>query len=191
MAVLSCVFWGASHAKTSFTTDSPNCISAQLVQGRFAVGFVSQRGDSSFFVTTSKYDSSESSWSERRDGHFCGFPVPPSGIAVEPKGLNVHASSQGLSWTCPYWLMTTIWSISLLRLRRSLQFNLREFLIVMLCLAAAFSLVELRIALPMAIFLNLATAWLLVRGAYAAVRGNVTLRQPSPNCTEVVDKDHV
>jgi hypothetical protein len=76
--------------------------------------------------------------------------------------------------------MTAIWVISLLRLRRNTQFNLREFLIVMLCVAAAFTLIELRIALPVALFLNLATAALLLRAIYASIRQVApALHQPS------------
>jgi len=76
--------------------------------------------------------------------------------------------------------MTMIWVISLLKLRRNTQFSLREFLIAMSCVAAAFTLIELRIALPVALFLNLATAALLIRAIYASARQVApALHQPS------------
>lgn len=85
--------------------------------------------------------------------------------------------------------MSMIWIISLLKMRRNTQFNLREVLIVMSCIAATFTLIELRIALPVAIFLNLSTAAILIRAIYASVRHvDPVLNHPSRQI-EAADKD--
>jgi hypothetical protein len=162
LAIMACIFMVTSRHIVRLEPDFPNCISIRLVSGGVSAGFVSIHGLSTAFVGKSYNDDDSSPWSERRDGHFCGFLVPPYGFAVEPPGFNIHLSTDAISWTCPYWLMVVVWGAVFFRGRSSLRFSLADLFLLTAVVALVWATIRLEIALPIAILLNLATALLLV-----------------------------
>jgi hypothetical protein len=169
VAGLAGVFWWTSFG-SYLGYDFPNCVAARWGGELFAVGSVSQRGRSSVFVVVNDPYGGDPYWTERRDGHFCGFPVPPYGMAVEPTGFNVHLGPNAVSWTCPYWLMVAAWLTAFFHTRRQWRFTLSDALAGMTAFAVALAAIQLRMALIITTFLNLVTAGLIIYCLISALR---------------------
>ena len=167
LTILSCVFWFTSWPFVSVGADFPNCISARWVNGGIAVGCLSHQRLSSFFVTRNFEAGSPNVWSERRDGHFCGFPIPPStNSAAPPQGFNIHLGRDAIAWDCPYLLMAAIWLTVFIRSRPTIRFSLSELLSATTVVAIVGALIHWRMALLCTVPLNLVTAAMVIYLAF-------------------------
>ena len=179
MAGLSCVFWFTSWPNIPYVTelvgygplprDFPNCVSARADNSILAVGHLSHNRISSLFITTEELEPGRADWSERADGHFCGFNIPPYLYLNQPDGFGVHVSSRTIGWDCPYWLMAALWTLLLLKTRTQLRFRLLDLFLATTLVAAAITLIRLRLALVLTVFLNASTVLLLAYLAYSSI----------------------
>lgn len=173
MAAMSGVFWVTSWPPALLTTsdkDFPNCVSARYDFGGFGWGSLSHRRLSCLFVSFEEMHYGVTGWSERANGHFCGFSVPPMQVLDGPKGFNLHLGPDALGWNCPYWWMATIWIVFFVATRRRIQFQTVDLLWITGLLAVLFAAIRLRIALIPILWLNISTLVLLVLVFIAAAR---------------------
>jgi hypothetical protein len=190
MVSQACLFWRPGFGPW-LPDEYPTTFSGLYRNGEFYAGSVSHGGRNSVFVTAERYAGNsvgfeyESSWLERRDGHFCGFVVHPSGF--QPPGFRLYLGWGVLSWTCPYWLMTAAWLLAFYRTRGAFRFNLRDALAITGLTAISLGLIHLQVALVATTLLNLATAallaWFVIRSIARALW--VTTRAESLNPVEV------
>lgn len=164
MVAASGVFWITSWPLLPLGNDFPNCVSVRWDNGLFAVGCLSHHGLSSTFVTL---DSAEwlpaLIWSERADGHFCGFPISPSREPTNPpNGFNVHVGREAIGWDCPYLLMGFLWLAVFFRSGALTRYRLIDMFAVMSVVSVLATLIRLRLAMLGVIPLNLLTAMLVV-----------------------------
>lgn len=142
--------------------DFPNCVAGRWDTSVFAVGHLSHNRISSLFITVEELQPDRATWSERADGHYCGFSIPPYLYADRPRGFGIHATSQTLGWDCPYWMMALFWFTIFLKTRGRFQFQLRDLFLAMTVLAVALSLIQLKLVLIGTAILNLATLRMLL-----------------------------
>jgi hypothetical protein len=166
LAVLSATFWYTSWPSYLSIPEFPNCISARWNDSAFAIGFVSHDRVSCMFITTHYLEDGPWTWSERSDGHFCGFHVPASPLTSPPRMIGLSLGFEEIAWICPYWLMTALWSVVAWKGRYGLRFGMGDFLAVMTCLAVLFAMIQLHVALLLAAPLNLVTALMFLVLAY-------------------------
>jgi len=169
MAVLSCVFWFTSWPPHPVSIEFPNCVSARLDSQSLAIGCLSHNRSSSLFLTTQNLDPGYAVWSERPDGHFCGFPIPPREYPGQPSGLNIHLGLDTIGWDCPYWLMIILWSAVFFKSRSRNQYCLRDIFLSVTVLAIVLTLIRLKLALLLVVLLNISTVLLLVLLAISSV----------------------
>jgi hypothetical protein len=144
--------------------------------GAVAVGFLSHRGLSCFFVTEDQNGIEPARWSERSDGHFCGFRVPPAEIYAPPYSISFAFGPDTIAWGLPYWLMTALWGVVYVRGARLTRFRIADVFAVMTVVAITIGLIQCRIALLGAVPLNLLTAALVATLALRGVRSLFTER---------------
>jgi hypothetical protein len=170
----SCVLWSVSWSLIPISRNLPNCISARWGRGDFCTGFLSFKGTSSFFVADDTFNQPEFEWSERDDGHFCGFRVPPSeGYAGASTGLYAHFSHDMIAWGFPYWLMTLTWATVFARLTTSFRVSLMDLFLVTTTVAIVTGLCRAELGIFAALPLNLLTAALAATISLRAVRSLV------------------
>lgn len=178
MASLAGVFWLTSWPPHWLPVDDdfPNCVSACWDSDFFAVGCVSIRRTCSIFATHQEFEfesRGNTGWDERHDGHFCGFPIPPtspSATCSNPSGFNLHLSLETVGWSVPYWMMFALWALILVKTRRSLQYNVRDILGIMLIIALTFAMFRLRVALLGILLLNFSTFLLFLHFLTSTIR---------------------
>lgn len=171
MVLLSLVFWCTSAPPISFGKDFPNCVSARWENPVFVTGALSVNGKNCLFVDTRGYrEGRKPSWTERPDGHFCGFSVPPYERGVEPRGLTIMATSSGLAVHLPYWLITLLWAGTFAKYFHRWQFRVGDLLLLMTGSAAIALAIKTRHMLPYVVFINIATALLLLLLAILSIR---------------------
>jgi hypothetical protein len=159
----SAMLWMASRSFFRVDEDSPNCISARCRIGGAVLGALSHAGQSTLFVTRDVSTFVAPSWSERADGHFCGFSIPPKGYADNPPdGLTLNISASTLAWTCPYWLICVVWATAWLKSSPSMQLRLIDLFAATTWIAVLLMLVNCRLGLLAVVPLNLATAIFLI-----------------------------
>lgn len=177
----SAMLWIASLSFFPVDEDSPNCISARCRIGGAVLGALSHAGQSTLFVTRDVSTFVDPSWSERADGHFCGFSIPPKGYADNPPdGLTLNASASTLAWTCPYWLICVVWATAWLKSSPSWQVRLIDFFAAMTWFAVLLMLVNCRLGLLAVVPLNLATAIFLATIAVQMTAARLRQRSVSP-----------
>lgn len=176
------MLWMASRSCFRIDADSPNCVSARCQFGSAVLGALSHYGQSTLFITKESPHSVEPSWSERRDGHFCGFPIPPKGYPDNPPdGLTLNVSASTFAWTCPYWLICIVWATVWLRSSPNLQVRLIDLFAAMTWIAVLLMLINCRLALLAVVPLNLATAIFLAAIAVQMIAAR--LRQKPTSIT--------
>jgi hypothetical protein len=178
MAALSCLFWFTSWPSIPYVTDFdgyyalmedfPNCVSARKDNVIFGVGHLSHNRMSSLFLTRQGLEPGESSWEERPDGHFCGFFFPPHGT-FQPSGFSIHLSSLTVGWDCPYWLMIVIWTAMFVKTRTQFRFRILDLFLATTVIAVVITLIRIRQALWLTVFLNVSTVALLCYLAFSAL----------------------
>lgn len=175
MAGLSLLFWFTSWPSIPYVTefdayyelmeDFPNCVSARSDNLIFGVGHLSHNRMSSLFLTREWLEPGKAVWSERSDGHFCGFEIPPYNFGYQPTGFAIRMSSQTFGWDCPYWLMALLWTAMYWKTRMSSRFRFRfrllDLFIATTVIAVAIALIRMKSALIVTAFLNTATLLLL------------------------------
>lgn len=156
--------------------DFPNCVAACWDDEFFAAGCVSIRKTCSIFLTNQDYcfqDRNYTGWYELRDGHFCGFPIPPISrdpSGPNPHGLTFHVSLETLAWSVPYWLLVVVWLLVFGKTATSTRFNLRDLLGAMALVALLMTMFRLRIAFLGILLLNFSTLLLLIHFVTSAIR---------------------
>jgi hypothetical protein len=182
MVSQACLFWWTGSGRWR-PNEYPTTFSGLWRNGDFYAGSVSHGGRNSVFVTGEPYAGNdvdfeyESRWSERVDGHFCGFIVHPNGY--QPPGFRLYLGWGALSWTCPYWLMTAAWLIAFTKTRGAFRFSLRDALTIMGLTAISLGLIHLQVALVATTLLNLATATLLAWFVLASVTRALLALKPA------------
>ncbi|TWT85805.1 hypothetical protein Pla123a_06120 [Posidoniimonas polymericola] len=181
---LSCLFWftswpwiplmGALWGIEVVPEDFPNCVSARVQAGPIGVGCLSNQRNSTFFVAAGKDEfigtcAGSAVWSERADGHFCGFSIPPYGFGHQPAGFGMALTPETFCWNCPYWLMATAWLAVHAKIAGGLRARSGDLLILTGFVAVALALIQLRIALVMTLLLNLSTLALLALLVVSAI----------------------
>jgi hypothetical protein len=173
MLLLSSVFFVTSwpfKLPIRISDDFPNCVSGRWDNQFFAVGSMSQHHMSSLFITRVDLTPGTAIWSERSDGHFCTFQIPPTPISGEPAGFNLHIGMETIGWDCPYLLMIVFWSAIYLKTSSTIQFSIRDLLGVVAIASVVVFAIQSRISLLITVFLNLSTIvtvvvliWILLR----------------------------
>jgi hypothetical protein len=162
MVSQACLFWWTGSCRWR-PEEYPTTFSGRWVGNSIVAGSVSHAGFNSVFVappdTYAPDFPKDSRWSERVDGHFCGFILPPTGY--NPTQFMICIDRNAISWTCPYWLMTAAWLLAFYRTRGAFRFNLRDALAITGLTAISLGLIHLQVALVATTLLNLATAALL------------------------------
>ncbi|MCA9187473.1 MAG: hypothetical protein R3E01_22490 [Pirellulaceae bacterium] len=130
---------------------------------------------STLFVAERDYEWRETFWSERHDGHFCGFHFPHVGYPDQPAGFGVRLSSKAIAWDCPYWLMAAVWLVTFLLSYGRRPLTIKHLFVITTAVAVAFALIASHCALLLTLSMNLVTAgWLIVHlclAVAAYVRG--------------------
>ena len=149
----------------------PNCVSARADSSWFAVGALSHEGFSSVFATMEPayLYPGEKVWSERSDGHFCGFQVPPTEGGRQPAGFNVHIGIGTIGWDCPYLLMIGVWGFAYMKIRPR-HLTTIDLLWMTAVIAVACAVISMRVALLCTVPLNLATLCMIIYGLARAGR---------------------
>ena len=162
MVLLSAILWFASRPPIPLGPDFPNCVSGKLETPLFVAGALSINGKNCMFVDRWYVDRRGTSvWSERSDGHFCGFAVSPYGRAEEPRGAAIVLDATTVAFHLPYFLITAIWIAVMLKCRNGYQFRITELMLGMTVASCSVWLIRERLALPLVVLLNLATSVLL------------------------------
>ncbi len=174
LVVMSCMYWVTSWPLIPLGGDFPNCISARWESGVVAVGFLSHRGLSCFFIAGDRDGIYPLRWSERPDGHFCGFRVPPAEVYAPPYSLSFALGPDTIAWGLPYWLFIAVWGVVFLRGARSMRFQVIDVFAVMTVVAVTVGLMQCRLAILGAVPLNLLTAALLANLAFRGVKSLFT-----------------
>lgn len=162
MVLLSVVFWFTSRPPIPLGRDFPNCVSARADSSVVAIGVLSINGVSTLFVTREALEPGRSTWSERADFHFCGFPVPTSTYGAFDCGVLVRLSMNTIGWDCPYWLMTLLWLGVATKYWTAWQYRSLDVLYFMTVVAIVIACFQSHFTLPLVVFCNLTTAMLLV-----------------------------
>lgn len=158
MLLLTGVFWFVSWPWIPMGSEFPNCASGRIATTWFSTGALSINGKNCFFNDRwHRADELGLVWTERRDGHFCGFPVPPFADLEEPRGLSVTLSATTIAFHLPHWLIATIWLAVLVKYTERWQFGMSELGLATLIVAVCAALVRLKCTLPLVVFLNLTT----------------------------------
>ena len=149
----------------------PNCVSARMDSSWFAVGALSHEGLSSVFVTIQPayLRPGKRVWSERSDGHFCGFQVPPTEGGRQPSGFNVHIGLGTIGWDCPYLLMMGAWGFVYMKIRPR-HLTTIDLLWMTAVIAIVCAVISTRVALLCTVPLNLVTLGLVIFGLVRAGR---------------------
>ncbi|TWT36338.1 hypothetical protein KOR34_12430 [Posidoniimonas corsicana] len=172
MICLSVAFAITSHGGV-LGHGRPNCVSARVVHDGLVAGCLSLNGAGVVFVgaeVDSGYWSPAASWTERADGHWCGFAVPPFGGLHQPGGINLHVSTRAASWECSYVVTALIWIAVWLMARRGACFGVKQSLVATSVVAVVFAMIGAGVALPLVLLLHLSTATLLVAVAIRLAR---------------------
>ena len=170
MVLLSAVFWFASWPPIPLGKEFPNCVSARYDGSACAIGVLSTHHLSTLFITRQSIEPGRAVWSERADYHFCGFPVPTANWGVPGVALVVCITPSTIGWDCPYWLMTGLWTLVAARSLRMWQFRVGDLIYIATLVALVISLIQLRVALPLVAFLNLATVAMCLMLVVGTVR---------------------
>lgn len=178
MLLLTGVFWFVSWPVFPMGPEFPNCASGRFATPWFAMGALSINGKNCFFIDRwHRADQLGLIWTERPDGHFCGFPVPPFADLEEPRGLTITLSTSTLAFHMPYWLITSIWLAVLVKYTERWQFGISELGFTTLIVAICAALVRLECTLPLVVFINLSTVSLV----FAALVGVACWLWKNPN----------
>lgn len=175
MAALSSIFWVTSWPPAwlhgQLEQDFPNCVAARWSLGEYGLGCVSHKRISCLFMKIEEDPCRRrTNWSERADGHFCGFLVPPANDLSNPEGFSLYVSASSLGWNCPYWMMAVIWTALFLKTRTRNQFQTRDMLWATMFFAFVITAIRLRITLLPIVWLNLSTMILLLIAIVSAAR---------------------
>ena len=173
MTILSVAYWFISSPfwlPIPLPENFPNCISAKWQSGRCSVGALSHHRLSCLFLSgaVQSFESS-SRWSERLDGHFCGFDIPPTEAPHEPPGFILSLNLLTIGWNLPYWVMVAIWSSVYLKTRPE-NLSILDLLLITSVFAAIFSATVARVGLLLVVPMNLLTVGLVLILAVRGVR---------------------
>ena len=164
--VISFPFW----LPVKLPDDFPNSIAAKWKSENFTVGALSHHRMSCLFFSTA-YDTfdTDSRWSERRDGHFCSFDVPPIEAPQEPPGFIFSLNKQTIGWNLPYWVMVVLWGAIYLKTRNR-TFAIIDLLLVVFVFALIFGATTTRHGLFLVVPMNLLTVATMVALTFQGVR---------------------
>lgn len=169
MVLLSAVFWFTSWPPVPLGKDFPNCVSARCDGTLLACGVLSNYYLSTVFIT--RYvEPGRAVWSERADYHFCNFPVPTANWGVPKVGFHLTISPTTIGWDCPYWLMAGLWTFVAARYYRAWQFRVGDLIYFTTVIAFAVTAIQLRVALPLVLMMNLVTVALCAMLVFCTVR---------------------
>ena len=172
MTILSATYWFISFPSwlpIPLPNDFPNTIAAKWQSGRYSAGALSHHRLSCLFLSrVYPQQDSPSRWSERSDGHFCSFDIPPTEWPHEPPGFTLSLNPQTIGWNLPYWVMLALWASVYLKTRPA-KFSLRDLFLVVtvfaVVLAATFARFGLLIVVPMNLLTVALVLFLVIQAA--------------------------
>ena len=164
MAVLAGMGWYTSSYRSLIGESLPNCVAASYA-GRFVdLGIVSINGASNVFATRPNEEVYNMLWSERSDGHWCGFPVPTGYMSEHDQtdGLVVVVRENTLAWRVPYRLCLVFWVGVVVM--ASLQWKVVDYFLATMIAVAYLSLARLEVVMPLLVVFSLLTAGAALSG---------------------------